>query len=85
MKMIRATAFKNWTIRLRGQGIFIILVFSLTVGLLYGVLLIQNNGQFGEQLLSFTVGQTIVSSATSVFSAFFRALLSLFFFILLFF
>lgn len=82
MKMIRATAFKNWTIRLRGQGIFIILVFSLTVGLLYGVLLIQNNGQFGEQLLSFTVGQTVVSSATSVFSAFFRALLSLFCFLL---
>lgn len=82
MKMIRTTVFKNWTIHLRGQGIFIILVFSLTIGLLYGVLLIRNNSQFGEQLLSFTAGQAAASSAPSVFSAFLRALLSLFCFLL---
>lgn len=80
--MIRTTVFKNWTIHLRGQGIFIILVFSLTIGLLYGVLLIRNNSQFGEQLLSFTAGQAAASSAPSVFSAFLRALLSLFCFLL---
>ena len=79
--MIRTAILKNWTMHLRGQGISIILSLSLTIGLLYGVLLIRNDGQFGEELLSFTAGQA-ASEGRSIFSAFLNAFLSLFCFLL---
>ncbi len=80
--MIRTAILKNWTMHLRGQGISIILSLSLTIGLLYGVLLIRNDGQFGEELLSFTAGQA-ASEGRSIFSAFLNAFLSLFCFLLI--
>lgn len=81
--MIRTAALKNWTVHLHGQGISLLLAFSLIAGLLYGVLMVRADTQFAGQLLSFASGWAGHTQTPSVLSAFFETFLSLFCFLLL--
>lgn len=81
--MIRSTTVMAWTQKLRGQGISLLLFFSLTTGLLYGTILVQQDRSFPLELLDFAAGQAGLSVSTAFIPTFFQMFLSLFVFLLI--
>lgn len=79
--MIRSSTITAWIPKLHGQGISLLLLFSLTTGLLYGTILVRQDSTFSMDLLNFAAGQAGLSESTAWISAFFQSFLSLFLFL----